>query len=249
MSQMAFKAAVNATEAIAEGKPLSDVALGAARDGFLAAAQQAGLPKEAAGAAFDSGVALGKGKNLQDAGFAAMHDLAQGNDLVEKATSFTQALTTAKQKGMGVRDVLVDQAVSNVQKLGSDAAETQLRPLLSQMSSAPDLMNMNAADLAKKAGVPQEIAHAALAATKPVTDKIRVLDANIVNRLLPNAPVVSPAAQALLSDPTRLQQVTQLAKQGSTNAQIVQTAAEVARMAQEKSKWQQYYEQLERMAA
>jgi hypothetical protein len=249
LSQAAFKAAVKATQAVAEGKPLSEAALSAAREGFSAAAQKVGVPKEAAGAAFDSGVALGKGKSLQDAGFAAMHDLAQGNDLVQKATNFTEALAKAKEQGRGVRDVLIDQAVDNVTKAGSDAAETQLRPLLSQMTSNPDLMNLKPADLAKKAGVPESIAHAALAATRPVTDKIRVLDPNIVNRLLPNAPIVSPAAKQLLQDPAKLAQVKQLADAGNKDAQVVQTAAEIAKMNQEKQRWQDYYEALGRKAA
>lgn len=248
VSGAAFNAAVKATEAIVDGKPIDQVALDAAREGALASAGQVGIPKEAAGAAFDAGVALGKGKSLQDAGFAAVHDLVQGNDLAEKATNFVQAVADAKSQGKSVKDVLVDQAVSNVSKLGSDAAETQLRPLLSNMTSDPSLMNLSPTDLAKQANVPEPIAHAALAATKPVTDKIRVLDAGMVNKLLPNPPRVSPVIAELGQDPLKAAQVTQLAQAGNPNAKIVQNALDVANMAKQKQTWQAFYENLEKTA-
>jgi hypothetical protein len=238
-SQLAFNAAVQATQAIAEGKPLSEAALATARGA---------LPSDVTKAAFDAGVAIGKGKNLQTAGFAALHDVTPGDDLAEKAENFAQAAIEAKQQGKAVGDVLRDQTVANVEKLGGDAVDTQLRPLLSQMTSNPALVNLSRDALAHAANVPPEVAHAALAATKPLTDKIRLMDANLVKKLLPGPPKVTPAAQTIAANVAQAQQVKDAARAGSPEAKVISSAIDVARMAEDRKRWIGYYEDLERRA-
>jgi hypothetical protein len=107
----AFDTATQFGDGLLHHENLGQAALGAVRQAAVDAGSDVGVPTQLTESAFDTALALAHGKKLQEAGFAVMGDLAQGNDLAEKAINFGKAAAQAKTTGQHVADILTAQAV------------------------------------------------------------------------------------------------------------------------------------------
>lgn len=128
----AFDTATQFGDGLLHHENLGQAALGAVRQAAVDAGSDVGVPTQLTESAFDAGLALAHGKKLQEAGFAVLGDLAQGNDLAEKAITYGKAVQQAKTTGQHVADVLVAQAVPAVPGLVGRSEE-----LTAPVPSAP----------------------------------------------------------------------------------------------------------------
>jgi len=144
----------------------------------VAAAKQA-LPPAAAHA-FDTGLALTVGQQLQHRGYAAAHALLPpvAGGSVGKVVSAMQAPTQD----------LLSSAIRNVQQsLPANAADLAHRAAAALISQ-PDLAHLSSLDLAHKLGVPEAVARTALAS---------------VSHEVPGAPLLHPhRLHAIVGRPT-----------------------------------------------
>jgi hypothetical protein len=206
---------INAATAIAMAQPLDDALLETiaagipggpiAQKGFLIAAQFGnsalrGEPFDAALAnaarsampeelrpAFDAGLALARGKTLQEAGFQALYNLVRGNDLAERGVRFTEALVQAKQTGRSVKDVLIDQLSRDLEKLPFPKVQAivEAKKVIAEIQKNGELLKMFPQELAQRLGVPTEIAAVALAAVSELPGQIKVVDEQVLKALDP----------------------------------------------------------------
>lgn len=156
-AQSGFRSGAEFGSGIAQGKRLDEAALQAAR---------AALPSEEARIAFDAGLALARGKSLQDAGFQALYYFTKGNTLAERAAHFSEALVTAARQGRSVGDVLAQGLQQDVAKLGGSFTENMKRveDTANRLRAIPNYVRLSPEEVGQMAGVPPEIARAAMAA-------------------------------------------------------------------------------------
>lgn len=155
----AFQAAGAAGAALARGESPDDALFAGFREAMRAEFGDLGA------AAADAAVAVLKGKQLQDAGFAALKAFAKGNTLAERAASYAQTIARAAQSGRDLEDVLRSDLVADVARatgLGP-MAEKQLAPALAKLQATPVLLDKGSQELATALGVAEPIARAAQA--------------------------------------------------------------------------------------
>lgn len=212
--------ALEAGAALSLGEPLSESLFGTvAADGvnakvFRAAmnagaimapnevlrAQRAGLPNDELRAIYDAGLAIGRAKSLQEAGFQGLYTLIKGNTLTEKANHFAASARKANVTGREIKDLLTEDLIRETSKVGKDPLDQELRPLLAAMVQNERLQKMSAAQLSKAARVSEASAWAALACVKRLPGGIGLLDPNLVRKVLPSPPRdVSASALALVA--------------------------------------------------
>jgi hypothetical protein len=212
--------ALEAGAALSLGEPLSESLFGTAvADGvnakvFRAAmnagaimapnevlrAQRAGLPNDELRAIYDAGLAIGRAKSLQEAGFQGLYTLIKGNTLTEKANHFAASARKANVTGREIKDLLTEDLIRETSKVGKDQLDQELRPLLAAMVQNERLQKMSAAQLSKAARVSEASAWAALACVKRLPGGIGLLDPNLVRKVLPSPPRdVSASALALVA--------------------------------------------------
>lgn len=143
-------ASYSAGVAIAEGQEADQVIIRAAREYINQIGGSVAL------AAFDTAVALGYGKTLQEAGYIGLHTFARGNDNAQKILNFIEQVGTAKNMGIGVQQLLASELATTFLyalhsagvKVDENAVETQLNPYMDAIRQNPELLTHAAGSLA-----------------------------------------------------------------------------------------------------
>jgi hypothetical protein len=209
IAQAAVKTGATFAVDLSKHEKLDVAALGAARTAAIAAGQAAGIPPQVVGSAFDLGMGLAQGKNLQKAGFGMASSLlkAEGGTIAEKALDAIN---------LGGSD-LVHGALGALKGALPPGAATMAKHAASTLIQNPAIQTST--QLATSAGVPEPVARAVLASvTREVVPgaphAAPVLQPHVLNAILgqPSAPVsvalppsvsVPPAPPAIpVSDPT-----------------------------------------------
>ena len=122
-------------------------------------------------AAFDTAVALGYGKTLQEAGYIGLHTFARGNNALEKILNFVEQVGRAKNLGMGFQQLLEGELTTDFLhalsaagvSVNSDAVDTQLKPYMDGIRENLKLLEYPAGELAAQWKVNEAIIRAAQA--------------------------------------------------------------------------------------
>lgn len=183
-AQTAVRSGATFAVDLTKGEKLGQAALNSAR---------AALP-DAAKPAFDVGLALAQGKNLQKAGFAA----AAGFIESQSGSVAEQVLGAIDLSGAGD---LVKQAKDTLKDAIPPGAADAAKTVASAIASRPKLAKLTAIELAKQLHVPEPVVRATLAATHEVAPGAPVIDPNELSDIvgLPSPPpqVVDAAHAAL----------------------------------------------------
>lgn len=183
MAQQGFRTAANFGNAMLRGESLDEAAIEAARKTFK---DQFG---DEAAVAFDAGLALARGKSLQETGFQALYSLAKGNSLAEKAANFANTVTKAVGMGGNTKSLLIQELKNSIDKYGPSGLD-QLGKAVDEVQRNGDLLKMFPNELAAKLGINEDIARAAQAAVKEIASGVRIVDPAVMNTLRPFANVV-----------------------------------------------------------
>ncbi len=160
----AWAAAGNAAKGLLAGERLDH----ALADGARAAIEEEAGPLAAA--AFDGLIALASGKQLQDAGFAALHALAAGNTLEEKAVTYGEQVARAVESGRSVLDVLVADLAADVLAQAGPAAFRAAAMCIARIKLDPSLLDVSPATLAALVGTTEAVARGAQAVMRTGTE-------------------------------------------------------------------------------
>jgi len=122
-------------------------------------------------AAFDTAVALGYGKTLQEAGYIALHTFARGNNPFEKILNFVEQVGRAKSLGVGVQQLLEGELTTDFLhalsaggvSVNSNAVDTQLAPYIDAIRRDLKLLDTPAGELANQARVDEAVIRTAQA--------------------------------------------------------------------------------------
>lgn len=125
----------------------------------------------AALSAFDTAVALGYGKTLQEAGYIGLHTFARGNDNFEKILNFVEQVGRAKSIGIGVQQLLASELSTDFMyglhaagvMIDRNAVDTQLNPYLDAIRQNVNLLEVPAGQLARQLNVNEAIIRTAQA--------------------------------------------------------------------------------------
>jgi hypothetical protein len=140
---------------------------------------QAAGPQVAA--VYDAGFALAQGETFQAAGFKFLINIAQGNDLAEKAVHFGGALAVAIQNDVPVKDILTGIVLQNLEPLGLLARSMKLPDVVDKLLGNGDLLsNLSAVDVGEYLNVPAVLAWAGQAAIKQLEDGSHVVDPDVM---------------------------------------------------------------------
>ena len=158
-------ASYNAAVSIAQGKEADQVIIDVAR-GYIN--QMGGA---VALAAFDTAVALGYGKTLQEAGYIGLHTFARGNNNFEKILNFVEQVGRARNLGQGVEQLLsCELATDFLQAISAagvsvneNTVDPQLSPYIDAIRRNLKLVETPAGELASVANVNEAIIRAAQA--------------------------------------------------------------------------------------
>lgn len=178
--ELATKTAYTAASDIAKGKPIADIGLDVVR------ANLPGAPESQA--AFDTVFALAHGKTLQDAGFAFAKGMLPGNDLAQKALSFSEKALNAAENHEPVLALVERELMTDVQDLGKtlgtqavNAGISKLGPIAAQVANplVAGLASLPSSVVAAQYSIPEPLARVLLGSLVPGTSRIdpaRLLD-------------------------------------------------------------------------
>jgi hypothetical protein len=152
----AFTAGREVGEAILDGQPLDELALDLGR----AAARTNG--GELAAAAWDAAVILGRGKALQDAGFAVLRGFVPGTTIAERSIAYAAAIARGVATGQALPDLLVAELGAEVRAAGP----ALLGPVIARVSDDPTLRDVGSEAFAFAERVPEPVARAAQAVVR-----------------------------------------------------------------------------------
>jgi hypothetical protein len=175
-----------AASSLASGGDVGDVALAGLREG----ARSAG--GEMAGAAFDAGVAIARGRALQEAGFAFVHRWFRGSDLTDKAATFALKLAEAAAHGVAVEEVLIGEAKDALLHVAPEVARAGFDEAVRVLVQNPEKFDRSIEELAAELRIPIAVAQAAFMAVMQ-DDAGRVKPNDAVRRAL--FTYVDPSAQ------------------------------------------------------
>jgi hypothetical protein len=178
-AQQSFRTAATFGTAMLRGEAWDEAAVEAARKTF-----RDRLGEEAA-IAFDAGLALARGKSLQEAGFAALYQLTRGNELADRAAHFAEALVKAKQEGRSVKAVLTEQLASALDKYGRTQAVKKVTEVVDSIMKDGNLLRKTPKELSDALGIAHEIANAAQASVREIADEVRIIDPEVMRVLNP----------------------------------------------------------------
>lgn len=150
--------------ALAKGKELAEGTLAAIREELVISTGEIGA------AAFDAALALARGKTLREAGFATLYQYTRGNEPVDRAAHFAEAMVVAAEQGRDVKDVLIEQLGDALEQYGRQTAIAQVRTVAKAILEDAELAKMSPRELAARFQVAEEIANAAQAAIKWIDD-------------------------------------------------------------------------------
>ena len=156
VAQAAVKTGGTFAVDLSKHQSFSKAAFGAARAAAMQAAAAAGVPSQIVGTAFDLGMGIAQGKNLQRAGFGVASSLlkAEGGTLAEKA------LDAMNLSGTGD---LVQGALGKLQQALPPGAADAAKQAAGTLVKNPAVKT--SVQLAQAAHVPEPVARAVLAAT------------------------------------------------------------------------------------
>ena len=151
----AFDASMAFGDGLLHHEKLGKVLLGAVRKSAVDVSEAAGVPSQVAESAFDTGLALAHGKNLQEAGFGALGHLAQGNDLAEKAIDFGHKMTTAAETHQPIGKVLLATASADMKQFAQQGLQGVQQALQGTGPAGPEVSSVLASypGLGKAAGM------------------------------------------------------------------------------------------------
>lgn len=230
-AQQSFRTAATFGTAMSRGEPWDEAAVEAARKTFK---DQFG---DEATVAFDAGLALARGKSLQEAGFQGLYQLTKGNDLADRAAHFAEAVVKAKQEGRSVKSVLIEQMTDALDQYGRAKAIAEVQKLVDSIQKDGSLLKMFPEDLAKMMGVAPDIALAAQASVREIADGVRVVDPEVMRAINPFGASITTAdkikkevtainyVQALSSDPKSAYKVTGAPETVSVTQSLVSPSA------------------------
>lgn len=194
--QTAYRTAVTMGKEIADGKRFEEGLVAAARANIKAYAGPA------AAAAFDAGLALSRGATLREAGFAFLYHFTAGNEIVDRAAHFAEAMVIAAEEGKEVKDVLIEQLGDALLQYGKGVAIGRAREVAIAIVKDRTLLDMPPRELAAKLQIPEEIALAGQAVVTATPEGRYVIDEDVVRKLDPNwALYLKPGDLAREADP------------------------------------------------
>ena len=174
-----FREAVNMGYAAARGQNIGAAAVTVGHNEALVA----GGPTAAA--AFDTGIAVGTGKGLQDAGFKVMGAWCISSDTTTaRAIQFGLDVRSAAARGISVKDFLIEQAAHEFYNRFPQAQQAlALKQAIEFLLAHPtELVNPQLADLAERVGIPIEAIRAAIICIMRMSDGSLGVDQDNVNR-------------------------------------------------------------------
>jgi len=206
----AVQTGAGAVGALLSGRDVGEALVAGGREFVVA---QGG---ELAGAAYDVGVAIAQGKQLQDAGFASLRFLTKGNGLAERGLNFAQRAAQAAREGRTVEELLVDELGSDVRRAAGGALQSQLDPLVGKVVRNPSLLGIDSGELAVLEGVSEAVARAAQAVARtgqidePLRERLlRTATAKVIENVGLKAAVTQHSTYAdAVSDANRYANVT-----------------------------------------
>lgn len=125
VAQQAFSTGTRLGAGMLAGESFDEIA---AREARAALVRQIGEP---GAVAFDAGLALARGKSLQDAGFQALYYYTKGNELVDRAAHFAEAVAKGAREGKSVGQILAQETTKGLSQLGGSFVDrsTQVEDL------------------------------------------------------------------------------------------------------------------------
>lgn len=199
--KMAIETAATAGKDLIKGKSIGDLGMDVMRKNI----ESQGGPLAAA--AFDAGVALVQGKNLQDAGFQIYYGWVKGNEAAERAGHFAETVARAVRDGKAVKDVLLDTARDELVRAIPSSLERAkgIDAVINALRKDDSLLAGSIEDAAQKIGVAVEHAQAAFMCVKHMGDGVVVVDPEIRKRfdsvvLMPDRPLLTTAMQNRIAE-------------------------------------------------
>jgi hypothetical protein len=182
-----YRQAIDMGYAVARGENVEEQVLQLARE----EARLLGGPQ--AVAAFDTGIAVGKGRGLQDAGFKLMGAWVQGSTAGERAVVFARDVIEAKKRGKRLDEFLIDSAANQFVESVPAAKQVQaLSEAVQYLLDHPDELvepatryvkpYLNWQAIAERAGVPVAAVRAAIIIVLQLVDEHIKVEVNTPRR-------------------------------------------------------------------
>lgn len=148
--------AASAAKGIIEGDSIEEIGL----DQLRTAAKSTG--GELAACAFDAGVAIARGEDLQAVGFKTLHHWFRGSELGDKAARFALRVAEAAATGQSVERILINEAKGALLALPPVIdAQKKIDEAISTILREPYRIRQSIEQFAYDQGIPLEIAQAA----------------------------------------------------------------------------------------
>jgi hypothetical protein len=132
-------------------------------------------------AIYDAGLALAQGETLHRVGFKFLMNIAQGNDLAEKALHFLDALIRSIDLDLPIKEVLMRDVLQALTPLGMFARSVKLPDCIDKLLGNGDMLSrLSAIDVSEYLNVPVALAWASQAAIKQLEDGSHVVDPEVM---------------------------------------------------------------------
>ena len=153
----AVTTAATITKSIIEGDSIEEMALETARE-----AVRSTPAGDLGAAAFDAGVAVARGQDLQAAGFRFVHHWFRGSDIADKAARFALRVAEGAATGQSVERILLREAKEELSTL-PDVVDAQraIDEGIAALLEEPERFAGSIEDLAYELGIPVEAAKGA----------------------------------------------------------------------------------------
>ncbi len=181
-AKKSFRSATELGYAAARGENIGDLAIQAARS----QADMVGGPM--AVAAFDSGLAIGTGQGLQDAGFQLLGAWVKaGDNPIARAAQFALDVKAAAEQGVSIQQFLFNQAKKEFLRAVPVAAQADaLYQAIQYFIEHPDqVLDPQMADIAARLGLPIEAIRAAMTCIRRMANGTITVDENAVQAVRP----------------------------------------------------------------
>lgn len=170
-AQQAFKSGATLGAGMLAGQSFDEAAANAIRKAIRDQVGEQGV------IAFEAGLALARGKSLQDAGFQVLYYYTKGNELVDRAAHFAEAVAKGARQGKSVGQILAEETTGDLAKLGGSYVDRMgsVEQLAGRMLQRGDVQDVGRAlvetqdytnaltSLANRYNVPADVVRAAMA--------------------------------------------------------------------------------------
>ena len=248
LPQAAFRSGVTFSDELYNGE-----------DPDALAVLRSGMPPDQR-VAFDAGVALENGKNLQEAGFLSLVKYLAAEGLGEAGREMLEKLGESSRSGIPVGALLREEIVRGVRSIPRLDRGILLGDLLHNASLDTTLLKKFAPDLARSEGVPIWVARGVLAALTERLPGVVIVDADLVRRMMPEPPSIVANAALKLGHATRLPEASRVvnpqmlstklaslaeARGEDLEAEYAARQIERARRALDRANWVEWYRRIE----